>query len=113
MLSTPSGRRPGSGTDARLHPERRPSRRPSRSALVLAALLLSACGPARIQRGVVSESLGHGSRYQLDEAVNEILHQAGYSIQHRTETSTRIYYETGWETRQPFHDEAARGAEEC
>src|SRR5687768_8695884 len=97
MLSYSSGRRPGSGTDERPFPPTRAPRGRSRSALLLSLLVTSACGgAAQLQRGIVSQHLGHGSRYDLDEAVNSILHAAGYSVQHRTETPSRIYYETSW-----------------
>ena len=115
MLSSPSGRRPGSGTDQRPFPStrRRGLPRRSRPALLLLAALGSGCASAHLSQGVVTENLGHASAYDLDQAVDAILHQAGYSVQRRMENGPRIYYETDWKTRKPFYDERDRGAEVC
>lgn len=114
MLSYLSGRHPGPGAEGRpFAPTRPPLRGRSRSGLLLLALLTSACAGARLPPGIVTRDLGHGSRYELDQAVDAILHQAGYSVQRRSESGSVIYYETDWKTRKPFFDERDRGADLC
>jgi len=76
------------------------------------ALLLSGCG-ASLGRGVLRNDLGRGTRRDITMFVREILYRYGYAIQEVRETSNTIYYETAWARREPFDDEAARGAEEC
>src|SRR5438552_2638487 len=112
MLSSSSGSRPASTAHERPGPDL-PTRRRSRYALLIPFLVTSACAGARLQTGVMTQDLGHATRHDLDLAVDEILHQAGFRVQTRRETPASIYYETDWMNRKPLYDEAARGAAHC
>ena len=87
------------------------SRRCQRPLLLALTLLVSACAGARLQPGVLRMDLGHGSLYEIDRAVQDLVHQAGYSILTVRPNPSGIYYETLWRTRGPHRDERGSGAD--
>src|SRR5689334_12379829 len=102
------GRRPAFGTEGRPIPTARTGARRPRAALLAILVLTSACASAHLQQGIITRDLGRGSAYDLDKAVDAILHSAGYTMQKHWETPTEIYYETDWVMRKPFYDERDR-----
>jgi hypothetical protein len=72
-------------------------------------LLVSACA---LQSNLIQLDVGRASRFDVLNKVEAILNRGGYTVQERRDTGSLIQLGTSWTTRQPFEDEAARGATE-
>lgn len=78
----------------------------------VAALLVMA-GCAAGARNVATISVGRATRTDIMEEAPSILYRQGYEMQDRRDTGSMIRYTSSWVTREPFADEASRGAVEC
>jgi hypothetical protein len=82
-----------------------------RRRLALGSLpLVAACA---LQSNLIQQDVGRASRFDVLNKVEAILNREGYTVQERRDTGSLIQLGTSWTTREPFGDEAARGATEC
>jgi hypothetical protein len=72
--------------------------------------LFSACA---VQSNLIQVDVGRASRFDVLNKVESLLNREGYTVQERRDTGSLIQLATSWTTREPFEDEAARGAIEC
>jgi hypothetical protein len=72
-------------------------------------LAVSACA---LQSNLIQLDVGRASRFDLLDKVEAILNREGYTVQERRDSGSLIQIGTSWTSRQPFEDEAARGATE-
>jgi hypothetical protein len=66
-----------------------------------------------LQSNLIQLDVGRASRFDVLDKVEAILNREGYTVQERRDTGSLIQLGTSWTTREPFEDEAARGATEC
>ena len=72
--------------------------------------VVAACA---LQSNLIQLDVGRASRFDVLNKVETILNREGYTVQERRDTGSMIQLGTSWTTREPFEDEAARGATEC
>ena len=78
---------------------------------LIALALLDGCAGGR--NALVRVDVGRATRPDIMDKAPRILDQQGYEIVERRDTGNAIQYMTSWITREPFTDEAQRGASEC
>lgn len=82
-------------------------------AALLLALAAAGCASGGANGSVAQLAVGRATRPDVLDKVPRILDQQGYQVQERRDTGNLIQYMTSWVTREPFDDEASRGATEC
>jgi hypothetical protein len=77
------------------------------------ALLLPLASGCALQSNLIQMEVGRASRFDVLNRVEALLTREGYVVQERRDSGSLIQLATSWTTRQPFEDEADRGATEA